>query len=127
MRKPLERCPSCSGQLDITEMECRQCQTQVRSRYEACPFCRLSPEASELLRVFVLSRGNMKDVERELGITYSQARTRLDGLIREMGYRPEALRSLGALPDTRAVLDALARGEVTAAEARAMLDRRSRG
>lgn len=122
MRKILEQCPTCSGRLTVTRMHCDDCGTNIDARYEPCPFCQLSPSSSEFLRVFVRSRGNIKEVERELGISYSSARSRLDALIEELeGGAPPP--SLARNPTPRLVLEALARGDIGAKVAYRLLER----
>lgn len=121
MRKVLESCPTCSGQMDVTRMRCRDCSTQVESTYSCCPFCRLSPAHAEFLKVFVRSRGNIKEIERELGIPYSSARSRLDDLITELegGAAPPVARD----GSPRKVLEALARGDIGANVAWRLLEK----
>jgi hypothetical protein len=38
----------------------------------------------EVLRVFLASRGNMKELERHLGVSYPTARARFDDLLRKL-------------------------------------------
>jgi hypothetical protein len=45
----------------------------------------LSPEAKDFLFVFVKNRGNIREVERELGISYPTVRNRLNAAIAELG------------------------------------------
>jgi hypothetical protein len=69
----------------VSELSCTVCDTVVRSRYTPCPFCRLSPEDLAFMLLFVRSRGNVKDMERELGVSYWTIRGRLNELIATMG------------------------------------------
>jgi hypothetical protein len=85
MRKILESCPTCGGAMAVSELSCTVCDTVVRSRYTPCPFCRLSPEDLAFMLLFVRSRGNVKDMERELGVSYWTIRGRLNELIAAMG------------------------------------------
>jgi hypothetical protein len=128
MRKILESCPTCGGEFAVTELTCTVCDTVVRSRYSPCPFCRLSPEDLAFLLVFVRNRGNVKDMERELGVSYWTIRGRLTEVITSMGLEPggepeadDPPAARPAAPDRsaarQAVLDRLRRGEITAEEA----------
>ena len=128
MRKILESCPTCGGEFAVTELTCTVCDTVVRSRYSPCPFCRLSPEDLAFLLVFVRNRGNVKDMERELGVSYWTIRGRLNEVIASMGLEPggepeseEAPReqpaASGRAVDRQAILDRLRRGELSAEEA----------
>lgn len=113
-RKIIESCPSCGGGLEITEVRCTQCDTVVRSRYEPCEFCSLTDEQTNFLRIFVMSRGNMSDVEKRLGVSYPTVRAKLDEVIQRLGERSTS--STPARSDRQAILDAVARGELSPAE-----------
>ena len=78
MRKLIEHCPACGGPLVVTEMLCPRCQTQVRGRYSPCPFCALTSDQLVFLKLFVEKRGNLRDVERELGVSYPTVRGKLE-------------------------------------------------
>ena len=69
-RKILESCPSCGGELEIRELRCGWCETEIRSYFKPCDFCRLTEEQSTFLRLFVTSRGNLSEVEKRLGVSY---------------------------------------------------------
>ena len=83
-RKVLESCPSCGGQLEIAEVQCTACETQVRARYRPCDFCALTEEQSTFLRMFVMSRGNLSEVEKRLGVSYPTVRAKLDEVIERL-------------------------------------------
>jgi hypothetical protein len=126
-RKILESCPSCGGRLEITEVRCTQCETRVQARYRPCDFCGLSEEQSTFLRIFLTSRGNLSEVEKRLGVSYPTVRAKLDEVIARLGAlepEPQAASQPAPQPATqasdgserRAILDAVARGEISAAE-----------
>lgn len=138
MRKILESCPTCGGAFAVTELTCTVCDTVVRSRYSPCPFCSLPPEDMAFLLVFVKNRGNVKDMERELGVSYWTIRGRLNEVISAMGFempedegeepaaepgRRAAREAESPAVARQAVLDQLNRGEITAEEAAARLER----
>src|ERR671933_1099518 len=85
VRKILESCPSCGGRIEIGEVHCTRCDTQVRARYRPCDFCALTEEQSTFLRIFVLSRGNLSEVEKRLGVSYPTVRAKLDEVIERLG------------------------------------------
>ena len=120
MRKILERCPSCGGDLEIAEVRCTRCETQVRARYRPCDFCRLTDEQATFLRLFVVSRGNLTEMEKRLGVSYPTVRAKLDEVIERIGPVDGAAAVESpppARPDRRALLEAVQRGELTPAEA----------
>lgn len=126
MRKILESCPTCGGPFAVTELTCTVCETVVRSQYSPCPFCSLSPEDLAFMLVFVRNRGNVKEMERELGVSYWTIRGRINEVITSMGLEPGAEPEDDEAPrapapdraaERQAVLDRLRRGELTADQA----------
>lgn len=91
MRKILESCPTCGGELEIRELHCRSCGTQIRSQYDPCPFCRLSGEEASFLELFVQAKGNMRLLEQSLGLSYPTVRHKVEAI---------AARMRGSHPDT---------------------------
>jgi len=87
-RQP-ESCPVCNGEMIITELKCPQCDITVQGQFETCEFSVLTREQLQLVRIFLKSRGNIKEVERELGISYPTVRGRLDEIVRKLGFKPE--------------------------------------
>ena len=119
MRKILEACPTCGGELTVTGLHCRSCHTRIESEYSTCRFCRLSQESLDFIEVFVKNRGNIKEMERELEISYPTVRSRLNSVIKELGYEiePELSAPDEVADGRRAILKRLNEGEITASEA----------
>lgn len=117
MRKTLEHCPSCGGDLVVTRMSCPACGTVIQGQWATCKFCQLSPAHTRLLEAFVRARGNVKEMARDLDASYWTIRKQLDELIAALGYEPEPAPVED--PDERQleILDALDRGDLTASEA----------
>lgn len=120
-RQVLGKCPVCGNHLTVTSLRCHQCDTSVHGSFELCKMCRLTQEQQRFVEVFVASRGNIKEVERVLGVSYPTVRGRLDGVIEALGYpvqrsgeKEEA--ELGQ-EARRQVLEALDRGEIDANDA----------
>jgi hypothetical protein len=66
-----------------------------------------------MLRVFLRARGNMKELERHLGVSYPTARARFDTLLGKLGIdRPAA-----AAPSRVELMEQVARGEIGVDEA----------
>jgi hypothetical protein len=81
----------------------------------------LSPESARFLETFVKCRGNVKQMERELDISYWTVRRMLDDLIQALGLEAEPLPEIDAVAQQREILEQLDRGEINAAEAAEML------
>lgn len=117
MRKVLEQCPSCGGEIEITSLSCANCETVVTGRFQPCRFCKLPPASIQFLEAFIKSRGNVKEMERELGISYWTIRSRLNELIQELGFEVEAVQEDELKTRRREILEQVDRGELTASEA----------
>jgi hypothetical protein len=78
-------CPICSGELAVTRLHCRSCGTSLEGDFNVGRFARLSREQFALLESFLRSKGNLKEMERELGISYPTVRARVDALLRALG------------------------------------------
>lgn len=119
------RCPVCADRLDVVKLHCSTCDTSLEGRFATSKFDALSQEQLEFVEVFLKARGNIREVERELGISYPTVRGRLDHVLEALGYRVESKHTIidgTPADDDRAqqrkeVLDALARGELKAEEA----------
>lgn len=120
-RRMISRCPVCSEELVVTRLRCSHCETAIEGVFEVSKFARLSKEHLEFVEIFLKSRGNIKEVERELGISYPTVRGRLDAVLEALGYRvdPTAVDEVTRSKQARRkeILDALNKGEMTTEEA----------
>src|SRR5215210_4096126 len=80
------RCPMCEAELVVTHLRCQQCGTGLEGVFHLNKFDRLSREQLRFVDVFVKNRGVIRDVEKELEISYPTVRNRLDEVIRALGY-----------------------------------------
>ena len=71
----------------VTRLSCTACGTEVTGAFTTCAFCSQDAADRALLEVFLLSRGNLKEVERALGVSYPTARARVDAMIDRLGVR----------------------------------------
>ncbi len=112
------KCPSCGGKVLVTELGCGDCHTTIKGNFELPAFALLSREDENFLRVFLSARGNIKEVERQLNISYPTVRGRLEALLNRLG-----LGSLQAEAKKRRleIVSRLERGEITAQEAVGLL------
>ncbi len=109
-------CPVCEHPLQITELHCKHCDTTLRGQFSTSGFHRLSREQLQFVEIFVKSRGNIKEVERELGISYPTVRNKLEQVIEAMGYPAQQLNPEESLR-RKEILDRLNRGEISTEEA----------
>lgn len=81
-------CPVCGDDLIITRKGCPGCGTELAGEFASCTYCALETGELELLKVFLSSRGNLRTVEKHLGVSYPTARARLDAVISKLGFTP---------------------------------------
>ena len=121
LNKLITECPVCGGHLAVTHLRCGSCHTELSGEFTANEFARLPQDKLDFLRTFIACRGNLKEVEAELGISYPTVRGRLDQLIEALGVLSASPQRELSPADQADVLSALERGELTVEEAEAQL------
>jgi hypothetical protein len=127
----ISTCPVCSSELAVTRLHCRSCGTTLEGDFSVGRFGRLSRDQMTLLESFLRSRGNLRDMERELGISYPTVRSRVEALVRALGFGPRGddddTDEATATPPAPAggsrqeILERLARHDIGAEEAAAAI------
>ena len=118
------KCPVCEGEFAITKLTCSSCGSELSGYYEGCKFCSLSDADRYFIEIFMKNRGSIKEVEKELGISYPTVRGKLDDVIRAMGYMPsEPVEKV----DNSDILKKLEQGEISPKEAAEMIKERKKG
>jgi hypothetical protein len=129
----ISTCPVCASELAVTRLHCGTCGTTLEGDFSVGRFGRLNRDQLLLLESFLRSRGNLREMERELGISYPTVRGRVEALVRALGFGPRADADEPDEPASAAepatttepaatrsradVLEALARHEISAEDA----------
>lgn len=116
--KVISRCPICSSKLFISKLKCFKCNTVIENDFEMSKFEYLSEDQLKFIEVFLKNRGNIKDVEKDLGISYPTVRAKLDEVIIALGYKV----AKEPLVDKKKIVDMLDKGEITPDQAIKMLN-----
>jgi hypothetical protein len=116
--RPPRDCPVCGHRLALTRLGCPHCGTEISGGFAPCAYCGLSDDDLELLRVFLVSRGNMKELERHLGVSYPTARQRFADVLGRLGLDGDGK---DAPLDREQVLADLAAGRISVDEAEQLL------
>src|SRR5438045_9619882 len=112
----LTRCPVCGDDLHIVRLECPACGSALQGNFTLGRLARLTREQLQFVEVFIRCRGKIKDVEEDLGISYPTVVARLNEVVQAMGF--EVRQDDADLAQRRQqILDELASGSLTAAEA----------
>ena len=127
----ISTCPVCSNEIAVTRLHCRSCGTTLEGDFSVGRFGRLSRDQMTLLESFLRSRGNLRDMERELGISYPTVRSRVEALVRALGFGPrgdedDTDETTASTPASgggsrQEILERLARHEIGAEEAAAAI------
>lgn len=116
-------CPVCSEKLEITRLTCPACSTEVSGKFQPCRYCGLGDKMKVFLETFLKSRGNIKEVEKRLSLSYPTVKGLLDELLRKL-YPEEADREDRSAGE---ILDMLEEGQISAEEAAALLSGKGGG
>ncbi len=116
MKKVISRCPVCDSELTVTRLKCASCDTVIENNFRLSKFDYLSEEL--LHRDLSPLPRRFEEVEKELGISYPTVRSKLDAVIKKLGYDAGADSQASRREE---VLKALENGEITAEQAIAQL------
>ncbi|MCL2639437.1 MAG: DUF2089 domain-containing protein, partial [Phycisphaerales bacterium] len=106
MKNVISRCPICAGELVISRLSCCACETKIETELTLAGLMRLPADLQEFVLVFLRCRGNIREVEKELGISYPTVCKRLD-LVNEL-LDTKAGKKMGRTE----ILTKLERGEI---------------
>lgn len=117
-------CPVCAGELTVARLHCPSCQTAIEGRFRLGRYAGLTADQLTFLDVFLKNRGIIKDVEAEIGLSYRTVVSRLDDLLRALGFpageeagpRPGRVEAQSRA-ERRRILEELRDGRVSADEA----------
>jgi hypothetical protein len=109
-------CPACGGELATTQLSCRRCSIRIAGDFASSPFARLSDQQQEFVKTFLAARGNIKLVERRLGISYPTVRSRLEAVQRALGL-PDLAAGEEDKPDLSEILSRVESGELSVDDA----------
>ena len=122
MQKIPPKCPLCGGEILVTRLYCRDCDSTIEGRFAGAPFSQLTPEQMLFVETFVRCEGKITRMEAEIGLSYPTIRNRLHEVIRALGYEPGGGddRRLSD-EDRQRILEDLDAGRISAEEAMGLL------
>lgn len=114
-KEVLGKCPICNSDTQVTRVFCNSCKTSIEGRFELCKFCKLTQEQKQFIDIFIKCRGNIKEVEKELGISYPTVKNKLEDVAGALGYKSEPEQTDAS--KRKEVLEKLNNGEISVEEA----------
>lgn len=112
-------CPLCGEPIEVTRIKCGGCGSEINGSFKAGRFELLPVEYQKFITVFLRHRGNIKQVEKELGISYPTINKMLDS-INNILKGTAAERPLSR----REILDSIDKGEMSVRDATYILKTR---
>ncbi len=109
----ISACPVCASGLRVERLRCPACRTAIEGEFAVDRFATLNEAQKDFVVSFIRCRGNIRDMEKELGISYPTVRARLDDIAQALGQP--------AVNARRDALQRLQNGEIDVTEALNML------
>ncbi len=118
------KCPICGGEVTVTRIYCRECDTTIEGHFAGHPFTHLKPEQLAFVETFIRCEGRIKRMEEELNLSYPTIRKQLQDVIRALGYEPPSEEAeAGAITEERRkrILEDLEKGRIDYQQAMRLL------
>lgn len=76
-----KNCPICGKKLQLSRLACSNCRAEFQTDVLLSPYDYLSENDMVFLETFLFCRGNLKEVQEKLNISYPTAKRKLDELL----------------------------------------------
>lgn len=77
-------CPSCENLLNVSQMKCNHCETNVNGNYDLPLYFRLPRDEQDFILEFFLSSGSIKEMAKQAELSYPTMRNKMDDLIEKI-------------------------------------------
>jgi len=113
------QCPICGGEISVTRIHCRECNTSIEGQFYSRTFSQLTPKQMEFVETFIRLEGKITHMEKELNLSYPTIRKMLHDVIRALGYEPGGEDELAELSEEerQQILNELDSGKITLEDA----------
>jgi hypothetical protein len=82
----------------------------------------LTEDERNFVELFVVCRGNIKEVEKRLGISYPTVRNKLDSIVAKLEHSIQKVDPETRKKRRRDILDSIRKGDISAEEGAALLE-----
>jgi len=82
----ISTCPVCKHDLTISAVHCNHCDITISGQFTLSKFDYLKPEQLSFVETFIKTQGNIKAIEKEMGISYPTVKRILSEVIIALGY-----------------------------------------
>jgi hypothetical protein len=118
-----KHCPACDTKLVVTRLSCPECGTEVNGSFPPDLFSRLEQNEFDFVVLFLRTKGNVKEMERELGISYWTIRSKLSDIVTRLGLDEVSTDSPDSIDLRQEILDQLNQGLISVQEAASQLEK----
>lgn len=118
-----KKCPACQSDLVVSRLSCPQCGVEVTGSFPPDFFSRLSAKDFDFVVLFIKSKGNIKEMERELGISYWTIRSKLGEIVAQLGLEEGTSELPNPVERRQEILEQLNAGMISVQEAAALLEK----
>ncbi len=107
------QCPICEDELIVTDMKCNKCHTHFQGEFHVSKFSKLDEKQLLFVETFIKCRGSIKEMEKELNISYPTVKSRLEDVVKSLGFQSNEE------PDEKRkkILESIDSGEMSVEEA----------
>lgn len=116
MHQVIGKCPICGDELTVTRLHCRNCDSAIEGHFNLGKFYHLTPEQLHFVETFIKCEGKITRVEDELGLSYPTVRSRLNEVIRALGYEVSAEATIST-ERRKEILEQVQAGQIAAEKA----------
>lgn len=113
-------CPFCGHSIEITRVNCKGCDCEINGSFNPGSFGLLPIEYQKFIAVFLKHRGNISQVEKELGISYPTINKMLETVNNMLEITTEKQPMLSR----KQILDSIEKGEMSVKDAAFILKNR---
>lgn len=109
------KCPFCGGKMVIKKVKCVDCNVQFEGDFDLPDYV-VDEEVWNFIKLYFKVRGNLKEVERILGLSYPTVRARFEEIRKALGFNE-------GYDEKSEIITLLEKGEISVEEALKRLDR----
>lgn len=81
MKKIPTICPSCDEGMHVQKIRCKACNTEISGEYAFPLITQLTGDDQDFITRFMLASGSLKEMAKQLKLSYPTVRNRLDEVI----------------------------------------------
>lgn len=96
-------CNQCGEAYTLTQFECSHCSSRIEGKYLLPRLARLAPDERQFIELFLLTGGNIKKMEKAMGISYPTVKNKLDKIVSTL--RQQILKESGNPKENRTLFE----------------------